>query len=84
MNTLTIDNKRKQFTQFLLKELGTAERVKEFSQILRDLDICDLRDDKQFENATKDGAVHIMSLLTYLNFGFLDKLKEIKTKIQEK
>ena len=78
---ITIEEKRKQFTQFLIKELNGVDNVKEFSQILRDLNICDLRNDKHFEEATKDGAYLMMTLISYNQFGFLSKLKEIKTKI---
>ncbi len=79
---ISIAEKRKQFTKFLIKELGSADSVKEFSQQLRDTDICDLRDDNDFENVTKGGAPMLMSLLTWYNFGFLNKFIEIKQKIK--
>jgi len=79
---LTIAEKRKQFTEFLIKELQSVENVKSFSQSLRDLDLCDLRDDEQFENITKDGAPMLMTLISYWNFGMLNKLKQIKKEIK--
>jgi hypothetical protein len=80
---ITISEKRDQFTKFLIKELGSVNSVKDFSQQLRDAGICDLRNDKDFENVTKDGAPMLMSLLTWYNFGFLNKFIEIKQKIKE-
>jgi hypothetical protein len=81
---MDITAKRKQVTEALLKELQSAENVKRFSQLLRDLGICDLRDDTEFNNITKDGAPHLLTLITYFNFGFLDKLLEIKQHTKEK
>jgi len=80
--SITLNEKRKQFTQFLLKELGKADKVKEFSQLLRELHICDLRDDEDFDHITKDGAPYLLTLLTHYNFGLLGKLVEIKRKIK--
>ena len=74
---------REQFTEHLLKELQTPNNVKRFSQLLRDTDICDLRDDNDFDAITKDGAPMLLTLLTYFNFGMLDKIAEIKRTIKE-
>jgi hypothetical protein len=76
---MDITAKRKVVTEALLKELQSVDNVKRFSQMLRDLDICDLRDDTEFENITKDGAPYLLTLITYYTFGMLDKLLEIKT-----
>jgi len=81
--SITINEKRKQFTEWLVKELGSPEKVKEFSQMLRDLDICDLRDDTEFENAVKDGAPMMLTLISYYTFGILHKLKQIKQEIKK-
>ena len=80
---MSITSKRDQLTGMLIKELGNASNVKEFSQMLRDLDICDLRDDTEFNNITKDGAPYLLTLITYFNFGFLNKLLEIKQHTKE-
>ena len=80
---MDITAKRKQVTEALLKELQSADNVKRFSQLLRDLDICDLRNDTEFNNITKDGAPYLLTLITYFNFGFLDKLLEIKQHTKE-
>ena len=81
---LTISDKRKQFTEFLIKELQGVDNVKEFSQMLRDLDICDLRNDEDFEAVTKDGAPNLMTLISWWNFGFLVKQLQIKQNIKGK
>jgi hypothetical protein len=75
--------KRKQLTEWLVKELGSPEKVKEFSQLLRELQLCDLRSDKHFNAVTDDGAAVLMTFITWYQFGFLHKLKEIKNKIGE-
>jgi len=74
---------RKQFTEHLIKELDGPTNVKRFSQLLRDTDICDLREDKDFDRITRDGAPMLLTLITYFNFGMLDKIAEIKRTIKE-
>jgi hypothetical protein len=81
---ITIAEKRQQLTDWLIKELGTPDRVKAFSQELRDSGLCDLRNDKQFEIITANGSPMLMTALSWYNFGFLNKFIEIKNKIQEK
>jgi hypothetical protein len=84
MPSTSITNKRKQVEKVLLRELQTADNVKRFSQTLRELEICDLRDDTEFLNISKDGAPYLLTLLTYSFAGILDKLLEIKKHTKEK
>ena len=79
---MSITSKRDQLTGMLIKELGNASNVKEFSQMLRDLDICDLRNDKDFINATKDGGTLFMTLITWYQLGFMSKMLQIKQQIK--
>jgi hypothetical protein len=66
----------------LLEELGSSSQVKDFSESLRQLDICDLSDDTQFEKAVANEGAYIFTLLTHYQFGFIPKLLEIKQKIK--
>jgi hypothetical protein len=79
---MTVNQKRDILVKTLLKELGSADDVRQFSSALRELDICDLQDDQQFEKAVEHEGAYIFTLITHYQFGLLPKLVELKHKIK--
>ena len=77
---MSTTNRRKALTQYLIKELGKSG-TKEFSQLLRDLDICDLRIDEQLDRVTQDGLID--TLVVLYKFGTLSKLYHVKKEIKD-
>ncbi len=80
MNTTDGNKRRKHLTDWLLKELGSADKVREFSSSLRLLNILDLRDDDDLEAVTTNGLID--TLVVLYQFGTISKLVEIKTKVK--
>jgi len=80
---MTTQEKRQILVKELLRHLGSKEKVKAFSENLRTLNIVDLRDDEQFEKAAKHEFTFMASLITYQQFGLLDKLVEIRKLIHD-
>jgi hypothetical protein len=78
-----LKQKRELTAKALLKELGSAELVKDFSNSLRELGICDLKDDESFCKAIADGGEYLSTLLVMYQFGSIPKIIEIKNKIGE-
>jgi hypothetical protein len=78
---MTTAEKRKVLVQELKKYMST-DQIKRFSENLRRLNIVDLKDDEQFERAAAHEFAFMMSLITYQQFGLLDKLVEIQRQIQ--
>ena len=74
---------REHLVSFLIKELNGSANVKLFSQTLRELDLCDLQDDKHLEQVTKDGGAILATLVSWQQLGLLGKLSEIKKRIKE-
>lgn len=72
------DSKQQQLASFLLSHLKSPHKVKQFSQLLRDLSICDLRNENELENVASSEGAYLFTLLTYYEFGLLSKLAEIK------
>ena len=69
--------------KLLLKELGGQEQVKRFSSELKVLGI-DLSTTRTQEFITSpEGAPLLYTLVSYFTFGILNKLTEIKGKIDE-
>lgn len=75
--------KADQLVAFLLKELGSSNSVKRFSNNLRELGIADLRNESDVEAIGKDQGAYLFTLVTYHQFGITDKLVDIKSKIKE-
>ncbi len=71
--------RRKALTDYLVKELGKSN-TKEFSSLLRDLNICDLRDDTELEKVTHHGLID--TLVVLYKFGTLSKLYQVKKEIK--
>ncbi len=67
---------KKQIISTLKRELGSNEEVSKFSSSLRELNLCDLRDDAQLEIVANDGS--LMVFLTHYSLGIIPKLLEIK------
>ena len=65
----------------LKDELGSADRVKEFSNLLRSLNICDLRDEKDLKAVATTGAIETLKVLYML--GTLPKLNQVKEIIEQ-
>lgn len=78
-----METKQQKLANFLLKELGSKESLKRFSDTLRQLGIADLRDINHVEAIAKDEGVYLLTLITYHQFGILEKLKQIKLKIKD-
>ena len=72
--------KRDALVKHLVKTLG-KHNVKEFSETLKSLDICDLTLDHDLEKVTTDGLID--SLVVLYQFGSLSKLLSIKKEIKE-
>jgi len=73
--SLTPEHK-KQVIATLKRELGSGKAVSAFSQSLRELNLIDLKDEKQLESAVNDGS--LMVFLTHYSLGFIPKLLELK------
>ena len=75
---------KERLVKFLIKELGGTEQVKRFSAELKALGICDLSESKTAEYVmTTEGAAYLFSLVTYFNFGLLNKLVEIESAVKK-
>jgi len=72
---------KEQIISTLKRELGSASAVKDFSNTLRSLNLCDLKDDVQLEKAAISGALSTFE--TYYQLGILPKLIEIAKLIKE-
>ena len=76
------NSKQQQLASFLLSHLKSPHKVRQFSQLLRDLSICDLRSEHDVENVASNEGAYLFTLLTYYEFGLLAKLAEIKGVVQ--
>lgn len=72
--------RRDHLVQYLVKELGSADNVKEFSSNLRDLNILDLRNDDHLAAVTTNGMID--TLVVLYKFGTLSKVLEVKLTIE--
>jgi len=75
--------KRSHLISFLTKELGSIEKVKNFSNTLKELSLCDLTVDKELERVTENGGAVLAVLITWFNLGLLDKLVDTKKLIKD-
>ena len=83
MLTTKMKAKREHLIGFLINELGGTEKVKDFSESLRFLDLCDLRDDKHLKRVTDEGGVLLQTLVSWYQLGFISKLIDIKKGIND-
>jgi hypothetical protein len=72
---------RTQVIKHLKSELEKNSNVKEFSNLLRSLSICDLKDDNDLQAVATTGAID--TLLALYKLGVLNKLSQTKEIIQE-
>ena len=72
---------RTQVIKHLKSELEKNSNVKDFSNLLRSLSICDLRDDNDLQAVATTGAID--TLLALYKLGVLSKLSQTKEIIQE-
>jgi len=77
-------DQKKHLVEFLKKELGSVEAVKDFSECLRQFNIADLRQDEDIVAVTANEGAYLYSLVTYYQFGLFSKLKDIQNKIKNK
>ena len=75
--------KRQHLTGFLIGELGGVENAKDFSNSLRYLDLCDLKDDADLLRVTDNGGILLQTLVSWYQLGFVSKLIEIKKKVKD-
>ena len=71
---------KKAFVKHLRTELQSDKNVKEFSNLLRLLSICDLRDDDQLKAVATTGAID--TLIALYMMGVLSKLHSVKEVIK--
>ncbi len=76
----TMSKRREALVDYLTKELG-IHHVRDFSESLRILGICDLLDDQDLEIVTSTGLID--TLVVLFKFGTLSKLIETKSAIAE-
>jgi len=81
--TAEIKSKRQHLTGFLISELGGVENVKDFSNQLRFLGLCDLKDDQEFLRVTGNGGELLGTLVSWYQLGFVSKMVYLKEKIKE-
>ncbi len=81
---MTSAQKKDQVVAFLVKELNGASNVKGFADIYRELNICDLANDKHIERVTDNGGALLATLVSWYTLGLTQKLLEVKNKIQGK
>lgn len=77
----TTDKLRDALTKYLVDDMG-ANNTKEFSEVLRQLDVCDLRNDADLKAVTGNGLID--TLLVLYKFGTLTKLLDVKKQIRRK
>jgi len=75
----TINDLRTAVVDHLVKELG-VKNVREFSESLRELDICDLKDDSDLKAVTSNGLID--TLVVLYKFGTTTKLLSVKKTIK--
>ena len=76
----TINKRREALIEYLVKELG-IHHVRDFSEALKELDICDLTDDIDLVKVTETGLID--TLVVLFKFGTLTKLIQVKKEIKE-
>jgi len=76
----TINKRREALVAYLVKEMG-VHHVRDFSEALRILDICDLKDDQDLEIVTSHGMID--TLVVLFRLGTLSKIIEVKSQISE-
>lgn len=74
----SLQNKRSHLVSFLVRELGGTDKVREFSSMLKQLDLCDLTVDSDLLKATENGGAILQTFVTWYMLGLLPKLVEIK------
>jgi len=77
---MSIINKRREaLVDYLVKELG-VHHVRDFSETLRQLGVCDLKDDNDLIAVTSNGLID--TLVVLWKFGTLSKLLDVKKEIK--
>lgn len=76
----TINKLREALVDYLTKEIG-IQHIREFSESLRILDICDLKDDDDLKKVTSNGLID--TLVVLFKFGTLTKLVQIKKEMEK-
>ena len=72
---------RSALVNHLTKEMG-IDKVRDFSESLRILDICDLRDDHDLKTVTENGMID--TLIVLYRLGTLTKVIEVKNYIKDR
>jgi HJR/Mrr/RecB family endonuclease len=65
-----------QVITWLMKEMKSKKAVSDFSNTLRSLNICDLKDDEQLERVATTGAIN--TLVAMYQMGILSKLIQVQ------
>lgn len=77
----TTNKLREALVDYLVKEMG-VHHVRDFSESLRQLDICDLKDDEDLKKVTSEGLID--TLVVLYRFGTLTKLLDVKKQLKGK
>jgi len=77
------DKQKSHLIGFLVTELKGGENVKDFSESLRTLDLCDLRNDKHLDKVAENGGALLQTLVSWYQLGFISKLIDIKKGIND-
>lgn len=75
---------KEEFVAFLIKQLGSKSKVKQFSGELKALGICDLSEEADRQAVLEEQGAYLFTLVTHFQFGLLNKLVEIQSKIKTK
>ena len=81
---MSTTNKLEALSHFLLKEFDNKpESVKRFASNLRTLEIINLSDIRMVSRIDEDGGARLLTLVSWEQFGILDKLVNIKQHFKE-
>ena len=80
----TTSSHNDKLVKFLIRELDGASNVKKFSSDLKALGICDLSKSQTQEFImSSDGSPMLFTLVSYYNFGILNKIVQIQKAVIE-
>ena len=75
-----INKRREELIKYLTSQLG-INHIRDFSEALKTLEICDLTDDIDLVTVTSTGLID--TLIVLYQFGTLTKVIEVKSAIAE-
>jgi hypothetical protein len=73
---------KKALLKVLVSELGSKEKVKEFSELLRLFDFYDLSNESDVKLLNGKGEL-LIELVSWFQFGILSRMGEVKNKLHK-